>query len=43
MYDPVTLTVLQFGFGGILSVIGGGIVFLSFITEQHLGEKMFLL
>jgi len=33
-YDPVTLTVLRFGLGSILSVIGGGVFFFSsFITE----------
>lgn len=34
MYDPITLTVLRFGLGGVLSVIVGEVFLLSsFITQ----------
>lgn len=41
MYDPVTLTVLRFGLGGVFSVIVGEVFLLSsFITEQDMSERM---
>ena len=41
-YDPVTLTMIWFGLGVIVSIIGGVLFFFtSFITDRNLREEMF--